>query len=191
MSTDDVTWETMRVPGFDEMVTRDQLFPLCVFIGNAIFKQNPTVVGFEGPGPSGKSTMCSIIQKIAEKNNINSVFISDDEEIGLYLQRTIKHSSICYSMNDRSVPSEMLGHSLVVWKDRNRKEHRSYWRAPTFFCSNVAIQQPGVYVIRFAKMNTMVPNFEDSIDIDLVEKKCLFALSMCRTPDLFRGANFN
>jgi len=168
-------WQNMRVEGFDEMVSSDQLFNLCSFIGNAILKSNPTVVGFQGPAKSGKTTMCRIIQMIADKHDLRSVFLHENEpeKIGECLQNTMQHASICFSMDGR-IPDEVVGRNLVVWKDIvSGKERRSFWRAPTFFCSNVPIEQPGVSVIHFTLARVVNPHLLRSINIEQVEQKCL------------------
>ncbi len=85
----DDNWEDVKVPGFDDMVTPDQLYKLCVAIGNAIFKQIPILIIFAGPGPSGKTTVCHIIKRIAKSKGIKTCranYIENDAKIVFKLE---------------------------------------------------------------------------------------------------------
>ncbi len=179
------SWETLKVPGFDDMVSEDQLFLLCTLIGEAIFKSQHKIVVFEGPGKSGKSVMCRIIQKLAEKNNICNVFLNDcydEQSIGERLQCTMQRSSICFDMDvmRNQIDRRFFGKQIVTWRDiYTNVERHSFWRAPIFVCSNIAIQQSDISAIEFQTCAIVKPDLLNSIDIDLVAKKCMLAAMMC------------
>ena len=173
-------FDALNVPGFDHMVSADQRFALCLCIAKAVFTNEPAVVRLEGPACSGKSVMCRIIQLIAERSDIRCVFLHpEDHAYGECLQLTIEHASICFRMDDEiaEVSQRLLGAKLVYWRDiSTHKLRRSFWRAPVFICSRTHTQTPGVQVIQFDACSEPDANLLASIDIDLVENKCLLAL---------------
>jgi hypothetical protein len=163
MAKQSESWEDIVIPGFDQMVEPEDLFALCVFIGNAIFTRIPIIVGFEGVAASGKLTLCRIIQKIATKNKLVNLIVS---QINTILEETETKQSICY-FNECYIP-----------EDSNVKR----CTVPTFFCCNPQIHDydPGYQhnheMIKMVKPRLTNSRFLESIDIDLVEEKCLQAL---------------
>ncbi len=182
LDDDKILWQNLKVPGFDDMVSENQLFLLCTLIGNAIFSSQPNVVVFEGPGQSGKSVMCQIICMLAEKNKLHSMcFHFEDmnsQHIGEILQWTIEHAYICFDLDFSSglIPEAFLGEKMVTWCDiATAAERNSFWRAPIFVRSRVPVNQSGIIVVKFEACLLPNPNLLKLIDINLVEKKCMLA----------------
>lgn len=169
------SWKDIVIPGFDEMVAPEDLFALCVLIGNAIFTRIPIVVGLEGDAASGKTTMCKIIQKLAEKNNLGGVFVGDEVTWTELFEQTQKHPSICYFL-ECDVPKEFFTKQLITWNDSQNVRRKSFWNTPTFYCCLAIGYQHGGRVIPMVKPTSPSPGFLDSININLVEEKCWQAL---------------
>jgi hypothetical protein len=62
--------EAIEIPLFDNMVHKDQLFQLCSIIGGTLLHDMREITVFYGD--VGKTTMCKIIQRLAEKRGKHS-----------------------------------------------------------------------------------------------------------------------
>ena len=168
---EEVLWEDIKVSGFDDMVSPDQLKLLCILIGKAIFIPYVTMlVVFEGPPASGKTILCEIIRKLAQKNNVNILWNTK------LLKRPLNEKYVCLIMDSDEI---LIPKNWFIRSPKNTDEERKgFWNIPTFLCTTTAFKSDFGISIQLLPPAVINPDFLSTIDIDLVEKKCLAALSL-------------
>ena len=174
---------------FDEMLHADEIYALCVYIGNALFRHQPLNVVFQGTG-LGKSTMCKMIQQLAKKNYVQNVIIGEDSKLGDLLKET-QVKSICI-FPEIPIPNEILSGEVIAWQQNicvgytrgafqwETVNRYNCWNAPVFACTNQKVSDLRIKVIHFDKtpqMKRTDSQFLEKLDLDLIEKKCMLALS--------------
>ncbi len=148
-----MSWQEIKVKGFDEIVEEEDLYALCVYIGNAIFAKIPLIVALKGLQYFSSYKICSLIVQLAEKNFIHNSQIRKLFKMEELLQT---ESSIFYFQDESCVPSGIL--------------HDKSWTNVTFICKG-GNDLPNVRIVH---LNDTV-GLQDA-NIELLETKCLLAL---------------
>jgi hypothetical protein len=179
------TWDSIAVPGFDEMVPREQLFGLCALIGGSLTGQLKETVVFQGP--TGKSTMCQLIQKLAERWKVGNTFLGGHSEVIMAQLDTLKRLDplrICYFLDPRGQSGllNMIYNQLPIawWPQNTGVEQSTYWNFATFVCSQTPVDSQSVYVVNLREPAQKLPLFAESIPLDLLERKCVLAYNRLR-----------
>ncbi len=179
------TWDSIAVPGFDEMVPRERLFGLCALIGGSITGQLKETVVFQGS--TGKTTMCRVIQKLAEHRKVGNTFLGGHSEVimeRLDILKRLDPLRICYFLEtpgQSEVLHQIYNHLPIAWWPRNGGVKQSaYWNFATFVCSQTPVDSQHVYVVNLREPAHKLPMFSESIPLDLLERKCVLAYNHLR-----------
>jgi hypothetical protein len=170
-------WDSIAVPGFDDVVPVEQLFGLCALIGGSITGQLRHTVVFQGS--TGKTTMCQVIQKLAERRNVGKTVITEHSEFIMERLDSLDPLRICYFM-DSQEESELLHHIYnhlpIAWiKKYSMVKQSTCWNFATFVCSQTPVDSHQVYVVNLREPAQKLPMFSESIPLDLLDRKCVLA----------------
>jgi hypothetical protein len=166
-----MSWKDIEVKGFDEIVTEKDMYPLCVYIGNAVFLKVPIIVALKGLQYFSAYKISSYIVSLAKRNMVRNFYITKLPNLEALFQIPTIDSSIFFFQDESCVPKDILHGHLITWKqlDSNTK-YETTWRNASFICTD----NQDFICPRMIALNDTVGLQE--ADLDLLESKCLLAL---------------